>query len=79
MTPVKKNSYAGLYFVSSIGINLVACTAAGLIIGVYLDKYFHTRYLTIIFLSLGIAAGFWQIIKDILKLNNVSKHKENNH
>ncbi|OGS18646.1 MAG: hypothetical protein A3J83_07870 [Elusimicrobia bacterium RIFOXYA2_FULL_40_6] len=76
---MKKPSYVRLFNVSSLGINLVVSTAVGLVIGVYLDKYFNTRYFTVIFLILGIVSGFWQIIKDILKLSDVSKHKENNH
>lgn len=49
----------GLGTLASLGITLVAATFIGLVIGIYLDKYFHTApWLTIIFLLFGIAAGF---------------------
>lgn len=45
--------------IASIGINLVAATFIGLFIGLYLDKLFSTSpWLMLIFLVLGIAAGF---------------------
>lgn len=44
---------------STVGLNIVIATLVGLGIGFYLDKYLGTRpWLTIIFLILGIAAGF---------------------
>ena len=47
---------------ASMGIAMVVSTFIGLIIGIYLDKYFDTKpWLTIIFLVLGIAAGFRNI------------------
>lgn len=49
---------------SSIGIQLVAATFAGLAIGYFLDRIFGTSpWFTIIFLILGIAAGFMELIK----------------
>lgn len=54
--------FTGLALVVSIGVNLVATTFVGLAIGYYLDEYFSTGpWLTVIFLVLGIAAGFRQI------------------
>lgn len=72
-----------MFFTSAFGINIVVSTAIGLAIGLYLDKFFHTggHYLTVIFLILGIFAGFWQIIKEIIRLkrDNVPKYKKDNH
>lgn len=49
----------GLATLASMGITMAASTFIGLIIGIYLDKYFSTKpWLTIIFLFFGIAAGF---------------------
>jgi ATP synthase protein I len=49
---------------STIGIQLVVCTFVGLAIGVLLDKLFGTRpWLTIIFLFVGIATGFRDLIR----------------
>lgn len=54
--------FKGLAMLASMGINMVAATFIGLIIGIYLDKFFSTKpWLTIIFLFFGIAAGFRNI------------------
>lgn len=51
-----------LAFISSIGISMVLATFIGLYIGIWLDRFFLTKpWLTIIFLLLGIAAGFRNI------------------
>ena len=51
-----------LFQLVTIGASLVASTFTGLAIGFYLDRYFDTGpWLTIIFLVLGIAAGFFNI------------------
>lgn len=48
--------------IASIGINLVAATFIGLFVGLYLDKLFSTApWLMLLFLILGIAAGFKNI------------------
>jgi ATP synthase protein I len=47
---------------ASMGIAMVVSTFIGLAMGIYLDKFFGTApWLTIIFLLLGIAAGFRNI------------------
>ncbi|MFA5394105.1 MAG: AtpZ/AtpI family protein [Candidatus Ratteibacteria bacterium] len=63
----KKGSEIGpVWAVASLGITMVACTAIGLIIGLFLDKYLKTgSVLTIIFFVLGIAAGIKQVIKEL--------------
>lgn len=54
--------FRGISMLASMGITLVAATFIGLIIGIYLDRYFSTHpWLTLIFLLLGIAAGFKNI------------------
>jgi ATP synthase protein I len=46
-------------FASTIGLTLVLSTVIGLAVGIWLDKVFDTGpWLTLIFLVLGIAAGF---------------------
>lgn len=58
----------GLATLASLGITLVVATFIGLAIGIYLDKKFSTKpWLTIIFLILGIAAGFKNIYTVIRK------------
>ncbi len=54
--------FRGLAMLASMGIAMVVSTFIGLIIGIYLDRYFDTKpWLTIIFLIFGIAAGFRNI------------------
>ncbi|MBI5971080.1 MAG: AtpZ/AtpI family protein [Deltaproteobacteria bacterium] len=54
--------FRSLSTLTSMGITLVASTFIGLIIGIYLDGYFSTHpWLTLIFLLLGIVAGFKNI------------------
>lgn len=54
--------FKGLAMLASMGIAMVVSTFIGLIMGIYLDKYFGTKpWLTIIFLIFGIAAGFKNI------------------
>lgn len=60
--------FKGLATLASIGITLVVATFVGLAIGIYLDRKFSTKpWLTIIFLLLGIAAGFKNIYAIIRK------------
>jgi ATP synthase protein I len=56
---------------SSIGINLVLSTFVGLAIGYGLDSLFHSSpWLTIIFLILGIIAGFRELLRLANKQDN---------
>ncbi|HDL20666.1 MAG TPA: AtpZ/AtpI family protein [Nitrospirae bacterium] len=49
---------------SQLGLHMVAATFAGLAIGYWLDKFFKTYpWLTIIFLFLGIIAGFAELFR----------------
>ncbi|MBI5328013.1 MAG: AtpZ/AtpI family protein [Deltaproteobacteria bacterium] len=51
-----------MLWMSSIGTSLVVATFVGLYIGVYLDRLFSTKpWFTIVFLLIGIAAGFRNI------------------
>ena len=50
--------YIGLAFM------LPCCTLVGYAIGYFLDKAFGTHFLTLIFLLLGIAAGFIELIRE---------------
>ena len=50
---------------TSLAFLLPAATFVGYIIGYLLDKAFHTHFLYIVFLVLGIVAGFVQLIRQI--------------
>jgi ATP synthase protein I len=57
-----KFRYKGAAMLASMGIAMVLSTFLGLVIGLYLDRVFGTEpWLMIVFLILGIAAGFWNI------------------
>ena len=64
----KNSELTGLWAVASLGITMVACTAVGLAIGLFLDKHLKTgSVLTIIFFALGIAAGIKQVVRELTK------------
>jgi F0F1-type ATP synthase assembly protein I len=44
---------------------LPCCALVGYIIGHYLDQAFHTGFLTLVFLLLGIAAGFIELFREM--------------
>jgi len=52
---------------SSLALTLPAATLVGYLIGSWLDKVFHTTFLTVVFLILGTVAGFIQLIRQIMK------------
>jgi len=67
----KKRAYKQLARYSAIGLEMGLCVAIGVAIGYFLDRYFSTGpWLTLIFLLLGVAAGFrslFSLVKDIDK------------
>ncbi|MEA3279527.1 MAG: hypothetical protein SRB1_01091 [Desulfobacteraceae bacterium Eth-SRB1] len=57
-----KSSIKELAYYSSIGLSVALSIFIGLAVGVYLDRrYDTTPWLTLIFLGLGIAAGYRNI------------------
>ena len=52
---------------TSLAFLLPAATFIGYVIGYLLDKAFHTHFLYIPFLILGIAAGFVQLIRQLMR------------
>jgi len=54
---------------SAVGLEMGFSVAIGVAIGYWLDRYFHTQpWLTLIFLILGVVAGFrslFSLMKDI--------------
>ena len=60
----EKPLFRQLLQASTVGINLVLSTFVGLAIGYGLDSLFHSSpWLTIIFLILGIIAGFRELLR----------------
>ena len=68
----KSEFFRFLGIASTVGINLVISTFIGFAIGWLLDnKVFNTSpWFTIIFLILGIAAGFKYLFKIVSKIDN---------
>jgi F0F1-type ATP synthase assembly protein I len=52
---------------TSLAFLLPAATFVGYAIGYLLDRLFHTHFLYIPFLILGIAAGFVQLIRQVMR------------
>ena len=66
MSPKKSlTSLAGEY--SNLAFALPVSCLVGYALGYYLDKFFETHFLYIVFLLLGIAAGFLQIYRQVSK------------
>ena len=58
--------YLGL--VTQLGLTIIACILVSLFIGLFLDRVFGTKGIfIIIFLPIGIGAGFRTVYKEILK------------
>jgi ATP synthase protein I len=51
----------------SLAFVIPSTTFAGYVIGYLLDKVFDTTYLRIVFLFIGIAAGFTELFRELLK------------
>ncbi len=61
----------------SVGIHLVLSTFVGLGIGYWLDSFFKTLpWLTIIFLILGIIAGFKELFRLAKKQDNATDSED---
>jgi F0F1-type ATP synthase assembly protein I len=52
---------------ASLAVLLPAATFVGYAIGYLLDRLFHTHFLYIPFLILGIAAGFVQLVRQVTR------------
>lgn len=77
MCSKKKSRRFDFLWASSLGPVLVISTALGLAMGIFLDSRLHSGPVgTIVFLVLGIAAGFWQVIKEIIKIDASSKRND---
>ncbi len=52
---------------SQLAMTLPAATVVGLLIGYLLDKWLHTTWLYLVGLLFGIAAGFVELVRTVLK------------
>lgn len=64
--------------VGTMGMHMVASTFVGMGIGWWLDKQFDTKpWLMVIFLVLGIVAGFKNMYDQATRMQKRNKHEEN--
>ena len=63
----KRTTAARFAEYTSLALLLPLSTFVGYVIGYYLDKAFHTTWLSILFLILGSVAGFVSLIRQILQ------------
>ena len=63
--PQKKLQQTSRYL--EIGMAFPACLVAGLLIGYGLDKLFGTHFLYLVFMLLGIAGAFVQLLRLLKK------------
>ena len=64
MAPAKKKSvWAQIGDYASLGVLLPASTVTGYFIGVLLDHWFGTHFLYLVFLIVGIVAGFVEMVR----------------
>ena len=63
---------------SSLGLEMGICVVIGILMGYFLDKYFHTSpYLTIIFMLFGVAAAVKAGIRLIRKVEKDDERNDN--
>ena len=72
--PQQKTIWVQVGEYTSLAFMLPAATLTGYAIGYLLDRAFATTFLKVVFLLLGTAAGFVQLIRQFLK---DSKNREN--
>ncbi len=66
-----------LAMASTMGLSMVLATVLGLVFGYYLDRVFDTKpWLTMIFLILGIIAGFKNIFVIMKRVQRMSRENE---
>ena len=63
----KKSNWAQVGDYASLGVALPAMTVTGYFIGVLLDHWFGTTYLYLVFLIIGIAAGFVEMYRIVTR------------
>jgi F0F1-type ATP synthase assembly protein I len=63
MPPENKSVWAQIGQYASLGVALPAATVTGYFIGVLLDYWLGTHFLYIVFLLIGIVAGFVEMYR----------------
>lgn len=69
MTPDKNDIWASVARYAGIATLLPASAFTGYAIGYGLDYLFSTRFLRVVFLLLGVAAGLVQVVRELNRDN----------
>ena len=59
--------YLGL--VTQLGLVIVFSVILGAVVGLYLDNFFGTKFLTIVFILLGSFSGLYSVFKTLIKIS----------
>lgn len=65
MAKTKRSVWVAVARYTSLAFVLPACVLVGYLIGHLLDRLFGTSFFYIIFLLVGIAAGFLELIREV--------------
>ncbi len=65
--PKKKNVWKQVGRYSTLAFLMPTAVVVGYMIGYFLDKAFGTHFFYIVFLLIGIAAGFVELIREVQK------------
>jgi F0F1-type ATP synthase assembly protein I len=65
--PGRKSAWKQVGDYASLGVMLPAATVTGYFIGLALDRWLGTSFLYIVFLLIGIAAGFIEMIRVVTR------------
>jgi F0F1-type ATP synthase assembly protein I len=65
------NFHRGMQY-AHIGLAIPAATVAGLLLGTLLDRLFHTNWIFLVGLILGVIAGFYDIIRAVQQMNKAN-------
>jgi len=65
--PPSKSVWKQVGDYASLGVMLPATTAAGYFLGLLLDRLFGTSFLYLVFLLIGIIAGFVELIRVVTR------------
>ncbi len=72
--PRQKTFWVQVGEYTSLAFMLPAATLVGYVIGYLLDRAFGTSFLRVVFLILGIASGFVQLVRQVLRDSSTSDH-----
>lgn len=58
----KKEIFQTLFMITQIGLSTMTCMAISMYLGYLMDRFFHTQYIIVIMMFVGIGAAIRSII-----------------